>query len=51
MVNLAAANSQTLSKFRNFQRAALELIVDSEFLLSGRLFLHIYVISDICSRL
>jgi len=32
---------------KNFQRAALELGVDSEFLLSGRLFLHIYVVHDI----
>jgi len=35
----------------NFQHAALELSIDSEFLLSGRLFLDIYVFNDICCRL
>jgi len=34
-----------------FQHAALELSVNSEFLLSGRLFLHVYVLNDICYRL
>jgi len=35
----------------NFQHAALEFILDSEFLLSGRLFLHMYVSNDICCHL
>jgi len=35
----------------NFQQVALELSVDSEYLLSGRLFLHIYVFNDIWWRL
>jgi len=33
------------------QHATLELSVDSEFLLSGGLFLHIYVFTDISCRL
>jgi len=35
----------------NFQHAALQLSVDSEFLLSGRLFLRIYAFNDICCHL
>jgi len=30
------------------EHAALELSADSKFLLSGKLFLHIYVFDDIC---
>jgi len=35
----------------NFQHVAFKLSVDSVFLLSGRLFLNIYVFNDICCRL
>jgi len=34
-----------------FEHATRELSIDSEFLLSGKLFVHIYVFNDICCHL